>query len=70
MMVTLAHARAAFPGEKRKCARGMRQWCASNSIDWLTFVREGIPIEQLEAKGDALIAPIIALARAEAGNGR
>jgi len=68
VIVTLAHVRAALP---RRCSRGLRHWCAQNGVDWATFVRSGVPVEQLEAKGDALIEPVIAFARAEAAaNGR
>lgn len=52
------------------CARGQREWCASQGIDWPAFLREGLPASQVEAMGDALGIAAAKLAREEAQKGK
>ena len=59
--VTMAHIRAC-----RLCAGGTRQFFARYGLDWSSFLRDGIPADELEATGDALTAGVVALARKEA----
>lgn len=47
------------------CNRGARRWIAARGLDWSRFVREGLPIEVIEASEDAM-----ALRVAEAVRGR
>lgn len=59
--VTMAHLRRVH-----FCARGARAFCARYGLDWARFVREGLPVSELEATGDALATRVCALAREEA----
>jgi hypothetical protein len=34
------------------CARGARRWAAENGWDFADFLKNGIPIEKMEAHGD------------------
>jgi hypothetical protein len=61
IIVTVAHVRA-----EKLCTRGMREWLAHHGIEIGDFVKNGIPIETLEATGDALALRVCARARMEA----
>lgn len=63
-MVTMKHLRQA-----KMCRRGARLWFDVRGLDWMTFVRTGLPASTLEATGDALAHRVTALARAEADHG-
>lgn len=52
------------------CTRGMRQWLQSNGFDITEFVKHGVPVEKLEATGDAFALKVCAIARKEAEDGR
>lgn len=57
---------------KPLCARGIRQWWMAhggNGEDWRAFLRDGIPVEQAEATGDAFALKAAQLARAESEGG-
>lgn len=42
------------------CVRGTRRWCLNNGIDFKKFVREGLPIEELEHIDDEILRIVIA----------
>ncbi|MFT0531597.1 hypothetical protein ACMHYJ_02010 [Castellaniella hirudinis] len=63
-MVTMRHVRQA-----RMCRRGVKTWMELRGLDWMDFVRRGIPASALEATGDAIAIRVAALARAEVENG-
>jgi hypothetical protein len=69
IVVTMAHVR-----RERLCASGVRGWFAQRDHALLrTFCRDGLPVETVEAFGDAFAQRIAKRARAdalEAGNGR
>jgi len=65
-MVQPVHLRKA-----RMCASGARQWCERYGLDWRALFQEGLPVEDVEATGDALGLQVAAVAREEAnGVGR
>ena len=45
------------------CAKGVRKWFTASGLDFRDFVRHGIPVEQLEATGDARALAVAAQAR-------
>lgn len=61
LIVHIRHVRAAH-----FCTRGMREWLAHHGYDLGDVVRNGIPIEELEATGDALVKRVCDEARKEA----
>lgn len=48
------------------CSRGARIWAQRHGIDYTKFLREGVPVETLEATGDAFALAVCKIARAEA----
>ena len=64
-LVTAAHLRSApsWTGRAGLCARGARRFCARYGIDWVDFVRDGVPASRLLATGDALAAALVEHAR-------
>lgn len=53
------------------CARQSRAFFASHGLDWLRFVREGIPAQQLLDTDNALAAHLVQHAREmEAADGQ
>lgn len=68
--VTIAHARRAqISGAGVLCAPGIRAWFHRHSLDLRAFLREGLPVEQLEALDDAFAQRAAAIAREEAACG-
>lgn len=53
-------------GKPRLCIRGAREWCRRNGIDFMQFMRSGVPASQLEQTGDALAMIAVERAREEA----
>lgn len=53
-------------GTPRLCIRGAREWCRRNGIDFMRFMRDGVPASTLEATGDALALVAVQRAREEA----
>lgn len=47
------------------CARGMRGWFARHDIDFMDFLKNGMPISKAEAMNDALANRVIEVARNE-----
>ena len=61
VIVRMEHARALG-----YCAGGVRGWCAAHGIDYLAFVREGLPLPQVLAMGDELGRRVAEVAQADA----
>jgi len=51
------------------CLFGVKRWCTRYEIDFKKLVRGEMPVEELEATGDAMGKNVAALAR-EVANGR
>ena len=49
------------------CVRGMREWAAQHGFDFNDFVRNGLPVDALEATGDHFALRACAAARQRAG---
>lgn len=64
VIITMRHVRAS-----KLCSAGLRDWCAQNGFDYSRFLKEGYPIEEVEATGDALALRVAAIARKEAKHG-
>ena len=47
--------------------RGAKPWFEEHNLNWASFVREGIPIEELEAIDDMMCRAVVAAALQEAG---
>jgi len=58
IMVTVADVRGI-----NFCARGARRWFQRNGLDYPQFVTRGLPIEQVDALGDALAKQVADHAR-------
>lgn len=54
-----------FNGRTGFCGRGTRAWFARHGIDWLNFVREGVPASVLIATGDAMALRVVEHARGQ-----
>ena len=65
IIVKVRHVRAAM-----YCTRGMRAWLQLHGFDVNDFVKNGMPVEQMEATGDAMALRVAAVAREEAEDGR
>ncbi|PZR90346.1 MAG: hypothetical protein DI537_19210 [Stutzerimonas stutzeri] len=63
--VTIKHIRAA-----KLCASGTREFFAKHGLPWNEFLERGVPVEALEATGDALAFRVTAIARKEESDGR
>ena len=71
IVVTMQHVRAAsLPGVGVVCAPGVRAWFAQHHLDYRAFLRDGLPLETLEATGDSFALRACAIARAEVAHGR
>lgn len=65
LTITMQHVMGA-----RLCSRGARQWFTAHGLDYAKFLREGLPVEQVEALNDALAKRVVEYARKmEASNG-
>lgn len=58
VMVRMEHVRAA-----RQCSRGARAFFTRHGLDWERFLRNGVPVELLEATGDAMAIKVCEVAR-------
>lgn len=76
LVVTIQDLRAA-----RYCLAGVRPWFQRHGFNWQDFLTHGIDAEHLRATGDALVEPVIHMAKIrletlepsasqEAGDGR
>ncbi len=59
VLVTMKHIRTAGI-----CANGARDWFAHHNIE-LRRLRQGIPVEELEATGDKMALDVARIARAD-----
>lgn len=60
-LVRMKHIRAA-----RLCANGTKDWFAHHEID-VRRLRQGIPVEEIEATGDKMALDVARIARADHG---
>lgn len=58
LMVRMEHVRAAM-----QCSRGARRFFLRHGLDWSRFLREGLPVETIEATGDAMALKVREVAR-------
>ena len=58
IVVRMEHVRAS-----KMCSRGARAFFKRHNLDWNTFIRDGIPVEQIEATGDAMALKVAEVAR-------
>ncbi len=58
ILVQMSHIRKA-----RMCSRGARSFFVRHGLDWTAFLHEGVPVEQLEATGDAMALKVAKVAR-------
>lgn len=58
LIVRMADIRAA-----RMCSSGARDFFARHGLDWPSFLKDGIPAEDLIATGDAMAAQLVEVAR-------
>lgn len=65
IVVRMSHVRQA-----KLCSRGARAWAAEHQLDFQNFLAEGLPVEELEATGDAFALKACAVAREEASRGQ
>lgn len=61
ILVTMQHVRQA-----KMCSRGARAFFERHNLDWQKFLDEGLPVEQIEATGDAMALQVVKVAK----NGR
>jgi hypothetical protein len=54
MIITHADARGI-----RFCNRGMRAFFERHKLDWTTFIKEGLPEEEILATGDAMAEEVV-----------
>lgn len=52
------------------CMGGARAWFAKHNLSWSDFLENGLPVEQVEALGDAMGHRVAEAARKEADHGR
>lgn len=52
------------------CNAGSRAFAARHGMDWRAFLRDGIPVESVEATGDAMAIRVANRARQEAHHGQ
>jgi len=55
----MAHIRA-----ERLCADGMKEWFEHHNLDWRQL-KEGIPVEEIEATGDQMALDVAKRARSQ-----
>lgn len=60
IMVHMIHIRKA-----KMCSRGARKFVERNNLDWAAFLREGLPVEVIEATGDAMALQVAEVARGQ-----
>lgn len=65
LIVGMRHVRAA-----KVCASGTRAWCGRHGFDFRAFVKAGLPVETVEATGEAVAVRIARVAREEQASGR
>ena len=59
ILVYMAHIRA-----ERLCADGMKEWFEHHNLDWRQL-KEGIPVEEIEATGDQMALDVAKRARSQ-----
>lgn len=65
IIVHMRHVRGKGEFGADLCTRGARAWFDTNGLDFREFLDNGLPVEKLEALGDALADRVCAAARRE-----
>lgn len=60
MIVTMRHIRAA-----KMCSRGACAFFKRHNLDWSSFLKNGIPEEELIATGDAMALQVVEVANGQ-----
>lgn len=58
MNITMTHVRKA-----KMCSKGARAFFKKHNLDWATFLKDGLPIEDIEGTGDAMALKVVEVAR-------
>lgn len=58
ILVTMEDVRIA-----KMCSRGAREFFKRHNLDWDRFLKEGLPVEMIEATGDAMAIKVAEVAR-------
>lgn len=58
ILVHMKHIRAV-----KMCSRGTRIFFQRHGMDWSKFLKEGLPVEEFEATGDAMAMQVAEVAR-------
>lgn len=69
MIITIDHLHSVptWNGRQGYCHTGAREFFKRHSLDWVTFLTDGIDSETLLATGDALAAYLVEHAEAQHG---
>lgn len=59
------HVRHIKSGNLKYCHKGARFWFQFHNLDWIDFIKNGLPVETLEATGDAMALAAVEEARKE-----
>lgn len=51
--------------EGKMCVNGSREWFEHRGLNWREFVKNGLPVEIIEATGDETALRVCRIARAE-----
>lgn len=65
-MIFIRHVNDPAPMGAGLCGRGTKQWCEAHGVDFRDFLKNGVPVERIEAINDALGNRVCAAARADA----
>lgn len=58
ILVKMVHIRQA-----KMCSKGARDFFQRHGLDWQKFLDEGLPVEEIEATGDAMAMRVAEVAR-------
>jgi hypothetical protein len=58
IIVKMSHVRQAH-----MCSRGTREFFNRLGLDWQTFIKDGLPVEVIEATGDSMAMQVAEVAR-------
>lgn len=49
----------------RMCSGGARDFFARHDLDWDDFLRNGVPVDRVEATGDAMALKVVEVVRGQ-----
>jgi hypothetical protein len=61
-LITMRHVRQAH-----MCSRGVRAFFVRHDLDWVTFIKEGLPEDVVLSTGDAMAIKVVEVARGQRG---